>query len=65
MFANVKLRFLSGILFRPKMSFGGDISLTYLRNIKYEWELGSGGGGRGYFYINFYQMHSVLHFNRK
>ena len=54
------------------MPFGGDISLTYLRNI-YEWELGSSGGGGGgevgvggtYFYNNFFEMHSVLHFNRK
>ena len=36
------------------MSFGGDISLTYLRNI-YEWELGS--LGETYFYNNFYETH--------
>ena len=53
----------------PKMPFGGHISLTYLRNI-YEWELGSGMGGGGggggaeriYFYSNFFQTHSILHF---
>ena len=32
---------------RPKMPFGGDISLIYIRDI-YEWELGGrGGGGKG------------------
>ena len=48
---------------RPKMPYGGDTSLTYVCNI-YEWELGSMTEGT-YFYNNFYETHSILHFNWK
>ena len=48
---------------RNKISLGGDISLTYLRNM-YKWELGS-SKEETYYYNNFYETHSNLHFNRK
>ena len=45
---------------RPKMPFGGDISLTYLRHI-YAWELGSRGGGGGHIFITTLMKHVQLY----